>query len=1061
MALKVEHVEVLIEHGNHLLAAFDAVNKKINNGPENPFKNKELVELVKAIKDGKTMDQQRFPHLTADQVLKYGEILRYPFSVVAHYCDFQKKALKLFGDMVNESKSLDITWDYVYVIPILKLFVLYVKLHIFALKINDFNKIPIVYAYCFKKNRGSDNETAASVVQSVNNRLGSMKMLESELQILNDKFFGLFKGMISTISRLVTAGLSFEWCLINISDDPQESDPNSTDYPFFKQEYIVMLNLSLITEALVFFSLINMKVLSNDHQFYESIRNIAVLSPRLQLHGSFSVSMKEIFEDMKRIRNKKSDDLSCFEKSRDSTNAILSTRNFRMRKLTMTLQEVLNSVEADSSLLCSKLVIIMSIVGYAHFDIKACLTNWQEVSAPSVPSLIYRLVQVISRSIARTDIIRRFLVYNFREFDAPYLNSMIHSFNIPQGEYERLMKVILALNTIDIAEYDKGCTYDLSGLKMTLQRVMASFNHFSTSHGVLHLSPLFNLIAAIMFRVEAYEARDRMFLAYCPIHTYWSFIPVFTQIANDANGPHAAHTAIFLALTHFYCLDMHARAELADFQPMIEKHADSLFQAVYNAIYGWARALTATESKDNLYALNKQVSIARVVEAWDRGEDILAKPKDSEESQMKLADFPIGHESTIRYRKHLTPIFSKLCEISDTFNVLRQIGRIQVFSKSISVFEEMNKRLAEMMVTLFSDAKAEDPFKLVEQVQINNFIIQYIMTAARVDPGPIKHSCMAKLVAAPLLMNDGVASIDRDNLGHLAQVYIDFYYNFMMSGDLRQMVYAQSSQSFYAKQGVNLYASKASLRSLRSLLGPSGIACIDIMATSCIVKAMEHFFEVAKPSLDSRAFAENPFAIEKAREAIETVAHIGAICKFRQLLRQTLEPNDCAGDLAFMAQQAGTPEDVQLNALFKDRNFCNLLRDEKNTFAEYFGCLFASEYWGDAKYNARRDAFADNTHLAGLFLDCVLLAANTKKDLPPVDATAFFTSVLRAMYKGIFVGKRNVERKTVTVWSLETLTLLLDHVVISSKIADYSMLEPVVSYRMIRAIYTNILLKRF
>ena len=1061
----IDAIHVLLKHGNYLLASLDFIKKNYIEVKNGLLDKKEILDLVKAVKDGKTPDQTKFPQLPSEAVKKYGMELRKPFVILNHYKDFQEKTQKLFVDIFNECRTFELSWNYVFTIDILRLFTVYVKLAVFLVQLKDVDRIPIVYDYCVKMSLNDTNRQQSLLIPFIKERTTYFK-ITSELRFLSTNLFGIFKSNISDMYRFLTAGISFDWSSLNVSDNPEELDQNSNEFPFYKPEYVVMIHLNELCECFVCYIITNYGVLGSDPQFLDVLLLIMAHTPNLIIHGDSSYDIFKILQEVKKFKDKKSDsDIQLTsDKKEEMRKSLVSTRQYRCRKLTMIIEEFLNSYHVDPNILCSKNVILHAILGFAHHTAISSLENYHSDNDKLDPKdkiidvipLIYRMTELINLTIANIDSIQRFFVFNFREYDCPYLQHTISSFNIPAVEYNRLVLISQALGSVDVEQYDNGTRYDLTGLRITFRRLMASFNKFSTTHGVLHLSPLFNLISAIYYRVNTYCQGAQFFIDIAPIHTYWRYVRIFMEIGQANDTDKASAFPSILGLIHFYYLDRPTVLEFPNFAENMKKHTDEVLDIISNSILKWAKSL----QNYGLQSLLTQVSPARLLANANQG----GKDDKKYNKKVALVDMAPGDESQLKYRNKLTPIFLKLSLISDTFNVFREMGTINVFGNKIDVFNDMSHRISNIMINLFDDQSVMSPFELTAKLQNTKFIIAYIMTAANINAGPIIFDLLKKLTYSPIEEKDNLTVIKTDDLGNLAKLYIQYFSKFFKS-QLDKSSYSTTSQSFFSSSEnkgntadvIQLYASKSAIRTLNSILGISGIACIDIQAADSIVSIYKSLASEIKKNITQQgvSFKTDPFNLPNAQAILSMFCHIGAISKYRQLLRYTVSQDEAQGQFAFLSKNTKPETDTILLSRLKDQEILKVFKAE--WFPSLMKSLFCTPHLASVNYSPAQDSFDNNLHLLGFAFDNVIGALHVEDS--SFDISEFYSKILENIFRGIGLGQENIKKKQVTKWNTDIYLISLDHLVKTSIYLNYSLLETLIPYQILRGIYTRILSK--
>jgi len=1045
MSLEVEQLELLIQQGEKLRSSLYVVNKQLNGGSEKPLQSKEIISLCKALMEGKPKEMVTFPHLSYDDITSYGPKMRYSFCVLNHFVEFQKKTIKVLTDVCSESHIFDLSWNYVFVMPVMRLFTNYVRLHLFVNSIPDIEKVPYVYGYCFSKVAKTDSETSELLSFFLKER-DNYRLLESELHILKEHFVGMFKSIVPIIDRLLKSGKQFTWNLLNLQDNPMALAKNSS---FFKPEYIVMIHMNEICECFICFCLMNLDVLSSVVQFSDVMRLLAAYCNTFQLYGDFRIELRRIFEDVRKIRGKRSDDISCLDRSRDTAKQILPDREFIIRKLTMILQDYNNGFSQDPTILQSKLVIVMSILGYANFELMTYFAQYTKDIDPSLLELLHIVMKVVIFGIRNTEQTARFLVYNFREFDSPLLFSKIHSFTMPQSDYQRFMLMIDAFNSLDIEMFDEGTKYDLTGMRVNIMREMATFNRFSTSHGVMHLAPLFNLISSIFFRVDLFVNVESLFTRIVPIQYFWCFKESFMSMVKQNNHKQSGLTVSLLAVAHFYSNDLNTINEWPEFSGFIKDHVNQISDIICENMLTWARSLQFNEMKE----FRNQTSISSLL---NRKEDNGTKDK-----PRTFSDVPIGDESLLKNRRLFTPSYEKLECLVECMTNARQMGAIQVFGEKYVIIDEFMTKLSRLLLAFFESGEVTNPFEIVSQMGSASIILQSAMSAAQVNPSEFIAKSKAELQSVKIDIDNSTIKINGP-LGHFCNTFKDQYSDFF-KGSLMETFYSMTAQAFLSNGNSkssqsHFFASRSALRTLHSIIQTPGMVAIDFAGANTILMLLNQLEPIMSKYLYQNGtpeFLNNPFVITESPQIIKILCQIGAIQKFRNLLKQSIGvsiQND--SNFGFMNPKVNPHEDLLMNSIIGDHPIIGAFQNE--LFNSFIGALFASPYWLNLNYNAQHDGFLDNSHLIVGFFD-IISGSVMSKNLQ-FDRQKKYSDIFTQCYKSIISGEElNRARNKRAKWPKMGMILLLDHMIKNSRYADYSLLEPVISYQIIRSIYTQFL----
>jgi len=1046
-----ESLELLNNHAEKLRASFYKTYLVLNDGDIKPLQGKEITSLLKGLKDGKSPDQVSFPHLSADNIEKFGQILRSPYLGLVHFIDFQRKSIKLFSDVANESRNFDLNWNYVLVINVIKLFTNYIRLHLFLNSIPDIDKVSIVYGYCYKMKTSEYPDSCTMVTTFIKER-DTYRILESELQILKDHFYGLFKSVVPVLDRVLNAGMTFTWNVLNLADNPKEY---AEDSAFFKMEYIIMMRLMDICECFICYCMINHSILNNNQQFIDVFSLVISHIPQMHLYGEIRTDVRKVFDDFRKIRNKKSDELPLFDKQKELIQRMKQIRAFRCRKLIMISKEYVLSSMYDPTVLQTKLVVVLSLLGFCNFEILSRLcepVSDQTFAVISLLSTVTKLVTICMQNISN---ILRFLVYNFHEYDGPFLNSKIHSFSIPQNDYNRLSRIVEGFKFVNINDYDNGKQYDLNGMRITLMRVMAWFNKYSINHGILHLSSLFELISAIYFRVDLYSHQNNMFLSFIPLNQYWMFKDVFSQISMQSDHPRSLESIGLLQLIHFYSYDINSIEDWPSFPTRIKEHANTLFKNIMKNVSSWLKSLMFDDMKD----IREQVSISSLINP-------VFTEKNQNDKYTKISDIPIGNESFIQNRYCFYGMSQKIFSIASTIRQAKAIGTISTINEPFNVFDETLSSLGSTIVQMFESVNESSPFELLNQIKSCTVLMQNITPQARIDHIDHMQKCLQRLQHSPVSISNSLIQLN-GSLGHFSHSFYDMYTQFFRHS-LVFAFYSITAQAFFAKPDLPLtatpphvFASRPGLRTLQEVLGNYGMLVIDIAAVDTITehfKALSFFIDNYLKDCDPNsppAFASDPLIVIDSNEIIKSLCTIGAIVKFRSLLRNSISIDfSVEPEFSSLKPTILPHQDV---LLFSKLKSLSIIKNSQHPhFPALIGSLFSSLYWSTAEYNTLNDAFMDNSHLMCGTIDSII--GVLKVEFPAFDYRNMITTIMRHSFQFIRKGDSilNTKKKRIR-WPQLTLVILLDHFIKNSKYGDYSLLEPIVPYKVIRSIYTNIL----
>jgi hypothetical protein len=242
-------VRQLNQHAVHLIPALYSVVKRLG-GPEFEFIESRYAH--KFIKGTFTKNPKAAAFFSEAQVQDWGHTLRALYTFACHAFLFRAKTLQMLQDLAEQGRDWDLTWNYIYAMPILRLFGNYVKL---SLLIGEAKTLPLVvrlYNACLSYAGVSDpviDEVAAFVSD------GSMKRVEADLQPYFEPFTSFFKAILPAIQLALGTGATFRWKHLTLSDKPKAFLPSDI---FFRPHFLVFAHMSDIMEWFLYYALLFM-----------------------------------------------------------------------------------------------------------------------------------------------------------------------------------------------------------------------------------------------------------------------------------------------------------------------------------------------------------------------------------------------------------------------------------------------------------------------------------------------------------------------------------------------------------------------------------------------------------------------------------------------------------------------------------------------------------------------------------------------------------------------------------------------------------------------------------
>ena len=1035
---KLEEVYALIKHGERLLAGLYQASKTLHS----LNLSKECKELISALKDERmTMENPKFPHLPEDKIKKFGEGLRQQFAVLMHVQMYQGPAVRVLNAAAKVSRSFDLSWNYIFVRPVMKLFTCYVKVMLFVKSLEDVEKVPVVYNYCYLRTTKVPLEETEGLVKFVSSR--DMRKLEEETRQVTDQMYGMFKVTVNVLQRVLGAGPSFDWSLLNMCDNPEATLPSGT---FFKMEYIVMMQLGDVVNWFLAFFAAKISTFSSDPQFADLIQLVGGQNKKFELFADFTVELKHIVDDWKKCKK----DVKVDVQDRPMN------RQFRRKRLAMAIQEILTTIDGDVDVLCMKWPIVLSALGFAHWEVSSTMTSKYKYT-PDMLSLVSALTSLVTVCLKKSEIIKRFIVFNLREYDAAFIDSLIHSSQIPQVAYEQLQVVVNALRTLDIEDYDKGKRYDLFPMHLAAGKIMTYFNEYGTTHGVLHLAPLFNMLSTFDFHVRTFVSPANVVLESAPLQTYWRFLNDFKELAREKTAVDGAEAPCLVALCHFYGADSDALAEFPACKKMIQQSCEFLLGSVSDLLIVWAK-----DYMKELSRLDDQESADMWLKRSEARQGAGKKEgKKGAAKQLSLEEIVPGDEGCVKYRNTLNELNESKQKIARAMQLLREIGTIKVLGKEYNPLDYVVGRMKDLIGTMFNVLQPTPPAKLTKLVNNAKQVLSTLLMAASLNPLEMVSESIAKLKVADVTVNDKSAKLG-ENTGIIPAMYRDFYRKFFKE-DIQNTFYSSTRQAFMPVGNLSFrtheWASRSALRSLYELIGLKGVAVIDIMATDIVNELFGTLADLIERLIPTGSdhmpnYIQNPTLVLNADKIVAVLCHIGAILKFRSLLKDAgagiATVSDDDSEFKYSNHAVPPHEDAVLASRLDSNKVVNLFRNPN--FALLFGTIFAEPFWDSLKYYANEDAFTNNCHLICHAIDA--LVGIVMRKTQSFDVITKYKELLIAAGQGIRIGSEfaNQSKKKIK-YPHQIMYLVLDHFVKGSVYADYAILEPIVSYHLIRSIY--------
>jgi hypothetical protein len=593
---------------------------------------------------------------------------------------------------------------------------------------------------------------------------------------------------------------------------------------------------------------------------------------------------------------------------------------------------------------------------------------------------------------------QRFFIYNMHELDSHYINTIFHSFGIPMGISESFGSLIGGLRLIDIEEYDNGTTYNLTPCGSLVDSILVDFNIYARSHGISHLMTLLQLLSGLSLRIRLYQNGFVEWLKISKIHQFWQFLDGFDRMLRQHyNDQKARFHAIIMQTYHFFAFDEAAMSELDGLPAAVKANYERAIPRIAQTVFSWFLGLQESA--------NEKVSAAVDAESRDRSK------------RLRTAD-------------------KLLQKATFTLTTLAGIGTIRVIDTEHNVAGEVRAQIRTVLRGVFvKDKTVYPPIDLLRRVEVAKSAFQQICAAAHLNFGQSLHH------------NLTARSSGSDQAQAFAITYRDQYVQFAKDV-LPNAFFSNAHEMFVAiaaKAGAPsipaAYMTLPALHALRHLVGIPGCqmiyAALADVACALARDLCVSFVKILNgpPSV----YESGIFQAQEASVLIRQLGHVCAVLRLREMVRQ------------FADEVKHVPhEDSDLILKMANSPMQELI--ENPSTVSLFAALFANPYWETFDYDPGHDAVRDNSHLWGRFFDLfVACAADSRtKITPDLFYRQLFAKIVTSIYKA---REHYGKTKKVQYPGLELL-ILVDHVVSESRYADYSQLENLVPYQLIRTLYT-------
>jgi len=731
----------------------------------------------------------------------------------------------------------------------------------------------------------------------------------------------------------------------------------------------------------------------------------------------------------------------------------------------MALDECLSTCQIDVNLLPLKLPIVLSILGFSSFEIMTGLSTFPK-DETLIP-LISSTAKLLTFSLRHERTILRFLLFNLREYDSPYLNVMINSFTIPQSNYTLICNTIASLNMVNIEEFDSGRSYDLTGVLITILRVVDYFNIYSTNHGVGHLHPLFNVISAVYYRVDTFISVSRRFLSSAPLHMLWGFTEELSSLAKDSKPNTGKHVSTFVSIPGFFTYDTNTPSEWSGFRTFCERFATRLHDIILSSFETQVNSFFA----GGLAALIDQESVPggqqalKYEEQASEREKTEKRQKDDKKEAPTLSHLIAGTEALIQNRAATLAIGTAEDYFATLFEGLRFIGSVEAFDAHLNLLPDLLTIVKELPAKLLS--APIPPADLLQNLDSVIYIMQLSYAAAGRCPNDAVNGAIATLTQCSIAGSGdrGDDVVVSGEPGPLVKMYLSEYES-LLKEVLPNTSYSTSSEVFIPREGAQLkvnpaaYLGRSALIDLKKVIGITGMIALDIMSADVAKELCNKLNESLMPILmkaptiptDKSSFTGAAKGITEVT-VMTDILHVCAVLQFRKLIRMAV--GECI-DYPYMTINLPPQRDSIMTSRLDKSQFIESFKNPSTPRVWYD--LWSSEIGTQVKYYPDHDSFNNNIHLFALLTDAAIGTIQRKShNFTEEKLEQYYNEYTNFLVVGIMRGTEKFKDNKKLEYKTPIMYIALDHFIRASAYADYKMLEKKFPYHFIRSYYSRFL----
>lgn len=457
---------------------------------------------------------------------------------------------------INENnQSFDLRWNNFLTIQVCQLFVtitriclffhLHPSCHVIVQMIQHYDKLR-------KQRLNIPYPDLLSLLKEITTN--PFQFIKVNLKPLSEKFSSLISSVGPFLLRALGPWPIVDWEEFMIFD--RLPIVNESTLP--STQKLILMNLSLIRETVLYFAFVFPKLVMTYKQFYSLMENVFNDCPLVYITRTYKATLEDVNKAFELTGNKLPYELFTNLKSGAKVKDEVSHLQ-RMKHIYSLLSDIIDLGLYDSTYIPRYIYDILPLAGFASYEIQASLTRSDNKVYQEVPQLLSLTIQLAKLILKMQSMLTRFFLFNLATVDLDYLNKFIASYSKSSDSWQIEMthhfKVVSnTLLELNLEEFDQGQRYDTTALIITCGRILYRYNALQVSQKADFMQPCLEHLTVILLHLKFMNNPIKAFLEFCPLHRFWSFRDSLrTYIFEHPGGIH--NYASFLTLCSLFNYD--------------------------------------------------------------------------------------------------------------------------------------------------------------------------------------------------------------------------------------------------------------------------------------------------------------------------------------------------------------------------------------------------------------------------------------------------------------------------------------------------------------------------